>query len=1127
MNRGLLAFGFLATLFSPVLVRADLQEALELLPLGSRSTEDWGKILDARIEAGEPLPDLPPPITAPPDEATPQQHLNYWRQREPWAAQEAAPSAIAREKILQAISTEPAAIPEVLPAFPTTEETARQIHELLPRLSATDRYDQDKLRTVRAWIYRHSGLGRDEVIADARKPDWKLYRPDRRPDAPLAAIQSREPEFYAKLLEELALGTNPGLAVAAAELLFLHSPPDARTRWHQQLIAAAANPLLDEKARSIAVEALVDQEWPGREAWILSCLQQPDPGDVHEFGGEIYRRLDHWIPLLTTLIGGENQAARDHAACLLVAPLESFIWQEESDKEDPARIELLQRAARPLLPWLKDPEWAACRDANSRLRLIQSLGGLNLPECVPGLLEVIRKSPDSGEVAYAVQSITPYHSAEALPAAKEALARFDSYDRRMIIAEAHKLGGFSREESIAAVRAFLEASPEAGTGLYHQSPPAEDPSVDIGDHLIFEALPNDAALREILTELSDSLDDGNPELAGRLRNLIVKSSPAPSATLVTRLIEANAINRDALAIALERKHHPGWDGNVFQPLLHGAGLARGLAAVLSNDDDAIGVVLSGQDREAKLAALSAADYAGSSIGTEYLSALLSNEDDALREATEAYVKRSKLPEVMAFRELKMPSWDPATGNYNMFYGTVNRLATQLKITEQPMEVFALLSSIQGMSSTSWLLVVYPSRTIAVKNPGDGSIFTCEVPANQLGQVRSFIQTYRSDDLPDLELPAEDGIQYLYVHTSNTGTKTVSMDNPPESRDGILEWIENEKMSKGIVHYGRLVLLFHDLFEKLPLRPGYREGIDIVIPREKALIKSVWKQGDDLRVLIQNSSGSAHWQALSLTTKELGGPIGEPAESPFLVARADLHPDFKVTSDYHFRYPWQVRSGDATVHTGNFRDIGGLWLCRRGEEPELVVKGTFLWELVSADGKWCVAAKATGDTWADPNVVVRINLETKQELPVLLEKADDLWPVAFFPAHGKFLIRRAGQVAISEEDQSTGPREPEFHLLDASTGDLEKVSGDFQLLLDKSHRPFQAANPNGLLWGADGFRGTGDSKVSIGTFDTRTFRFEPVKKIDGIFFDSQSMWIDAEEGFIYAALNGDLVRIPLR
>jgi hypothetical protein len=1129
MKRVLLACGVLTALLSPLPVRADLRDLPEALSYRSDPEVDWGQILDARIRAGEPLPDLPPPITAPADEATPQQHLSYWRQGWSWRDEKAAPTAIAREKILQAIQAEPEALPEVLRALPITEAAARQIDALLPKLNAASPEDQEKLRAVRAWIYRLNGLHRDEVIANARKADWKLYRGNERPDPSLDAIQSREPEFSIELLEELAKGRDPGLAVVAARLLSLQSPPNARGRWQQQLIAAAANPQIDEKARSIAAGALIDQEWPGREAWIRSCLQQPDPGNIHDFNGEIYARPDHWIPLLAALVGGENRAAHHHAVYLLVQRLESGMGDEEGYKKDPARTELLQRAARPLLPWLKDPGWATCPDANSRLRLVQSLGELNLPECVPGLLEVIRKGTEWSEVAYAAQSITPYDSPEALPAMKEALQRCDDLRyREMIIAEVQKLGGLSKQESIEAVEAFLKAHPETDTSGYDRGDADKNPTVDIGAYLVSEALPKNASLREDLAELSNSLDDKCPALAGRLRNLIVQSSPAPSAAMVARLLETGVIDEEALAAALERKREPGWDRSVFLPLLEGTGVARGFAAVLSGDAASVDGVLSGEDKEAKLAALSAADYAGSAIGVERLPALLSSEDEELRDAAEAYVKHSRLPGIKDFRELKMPSWEPATENYNMFSGTVNRLAAQLKIAEQPLEVFALTSAIQGSFSTAWILVVYPSRTLAVKDPGDGSFFTCEVPANQLGQVRSFIQTYRSDDLPPLVMPIEDGIQYWYVHASNTGTKSVAMDNPPETREDILEWTGEYQMSKGIVHYGRLVLLFRDLFEKLPLRSSYKEGIEILIPRDKARIKSVWKQGDDLRVLVENSHDSAHWQSFSLATRELGGPVAEPAESSFLQARADFHPEFRIASDYHFRYPWQVRSGDATVHAGRFRDVNGLWLCHPGKEPELIAKGTYLWELVSPDGKWCVAAKPTGGTWAEPNVVVRINLDTKQELPVLLEEADDLWPVAFFPVHGKFLIRRAARaVSFVEAEQGIGPREPEFHLLDASKGELEKVKGDFHLFFDKSYRPFQAANSASVFWVADGIGTHPGGGLRIGTFDTKSFRFESVKEIKGISFESQSMWVDAAEGFIYAALNDDLVRIPLR
>lgn len=79
------------------------------------------------------------------------------------------------------------------------------------------------------------------------------------------------------------------------------------------------------------------------------------------------------------------------------------------------------------------------------------------------------------------------------------------------------------------------------------------------------------------------------------------------------------------------------------------------------------------------------------------------------------------------------------------------------------------------------------------------------------------------------------------------------------------------------------------------------------------------------------------------------------------------------------------------------------------------------------------------------------------------------------------------------------------------------------------------DPQGLFWIADG-QATG--KLTRRGFETISktdvFRRDPEKperhavvSVKGIRLDSESMWVDGTEGMIYAAANGDLVRIPAK
>jgi hypothetical protein len=53
-----------------------------------------------------------------------------------------------------------------------------------------------------------------------------------------------------------------------------------------------------------------------------------------------------------------------------------------------------------------------------------------------------------------------------------------------------------------------------------------------------------------------------------------------------------------------------------------------------------------------------------------------------------------------------------------------------------------------------------------------------------------------------------------------------------------------------------------------------------------------------------------------------------------------------------------------------------------------------------------------------------------------------------------------------------------------------------------------------------------TSTRIVRYDTKNFTRQVVKTIQGICFDSMDMWVDEAGGMIYAAANGDLVRVPL-
>jgi len=1091
-----------------------------------RPASNWAEVLNARIKAGEPLPAWPGAKAPPSDDADPARHLAYWRERLQ-DSDKARPGPAARVKLLAAVTADPSALGGVLRLLPETEGAARQVAGLLGRPPALSKEDQASAKEARAWVYRHGGLMRDLVIEDAKRADWERYVFNERPDWALDALQRRDPEQAARVFAELAAGPDPGLATVAARLLLEKATPQDAPQWREQLIAAAGNAKFPEPARQIAVEALLNAKWKGREAWVRSFLAQADAGTAGWFCSEVDAAPGHWIPILARMVGGENRRAHEAAVSLL------------------ARFNGRADALRPLLPWLVDPQWGGEQPDYIRFAFFRGLEEVRLPEAVPGLQRVLAEDSDDSVIGAAALALAHHGAKDAVPAMKEALARDASVGSTdEIVGSIHRLGGYPHAEMVAGLEAYFNACPnEEAQRELDDKARDQNPGAGVWAGRYFaKSLPDQPALRDAIRQRAASVAEHQAQLAANLRGVLLQAKAGDKSALLATMLSEGNLPAEQLASALHQCAKSGWRGTPFRRLLDGKGATGAFAAVLVPDPKAMAAILKGGDAAAQEALLAAAMHAGTRLDLERVAVLLDSENDPLAQAAKDYLTSLDDPQARRLWVAHGQKKDGDAGvpgilereRYGEFDAIEKQARKEFSLAAGPEEIYVLNRSAEGGCQGRWLVLVYSGTGIAVRDFGQGRTGSCRLTEKQLGRVRGYVRKYRVDDLPRLEQPIIDGVSYSYVHATKDGIRRVFMNNPPTGRStGAASCAfgdEEASYSKGIVIYGQLVNLFDDLFAEADLKFGYGNGVEILIPREKANIRTVWKNGDDLRVLVERTGSSGVWQRVSLATRSLTGMADEPAACPVLAAKAALHPKFSIYLDHLFRYPWQVRAGDATVHSGSFGDVKGLWLCRSDREPELIAMGEFAGELVTPDGKWCVAAKAAGAGWAAPNGAVRIDLTTKEELPIALPDADNFDTLGFVAARGKFLVRRlCDAAAYGRKDRSrAGPEKPELHLVDPATGVLEPLEGEFWFpKYDLQFRPLQAASTDSQVWAADGQNISGGGiSTEIVRHDTKNFTRHPVKTIQGIAFDSMDMWVDEAGGMIYAAANGDLVRVPL-
>lgn len=1106
----------LATLASlPLSAEENLTALAEELLERSPPTPDWRPILEARIKSGEPLPELPEAFSPPSDQSDPADLLAYWRSEWSWR-DGAKPTDAVRAKILEAVQKEPSAIPEVLEALPPGEAAAKIVLGLLDQIPGISHEDEEGRRKVRAWIFRESGLLKEKVLADAPRANWKLYLWDERTDPTLDALQQRVPEEARVIFENFVRGDTPGLKALGVHLLLKNATPKESERLRLTLQRISGDLAIPLEARQLAVQFLLSSKWPGREEWVIETLKKKNPGDINWFVSVVAEDPDHWIPLLVGFLENENRSLHDHAVYLLAQ------FHLEASRVN---------ALRPLLPWLMDEKWSSAGEME-RLRLIQSVDAIEIPEAVEGLRHVVRTEEDQAILAYASEGLAHYKAREAIPDLKKSLERCDDrHYREKIIRSIDALGGYSHDEKLAGLLACFREMPTSDD-RWKEFTQGSEVNVSVQAHLglyLVERMPSNLdddffrAVRDQL-EKSEGIDE---TMAGNLRQFLVESGSAVSREMMANGLLKGNLSVEELVLALEKAREDSWRGDTFQPLLEKGGAAAGFAAVLSRDKEAMFKVLKSDDDESKLALLAAARLTRDHLPVERVGGELGAKRKDLAKAALAFLRESRDPEARDFIEMRLADPTVVTGAkiWRYFDELEQELGGEFQKKEDLVEIFGLLSSGTWGDDGQWYVFVYRDHAEAVRDFGWGRFGKCRLTKAQLGKLQAYVRRYKVDDLPPLTLPIDDGLQMSYVHATPNGMRRVFMNNPPTSRESVKEYSKN--YGRGVVLYAQLVNLFTDLFEELELKLQYGPDVEILVPSEVAQIKSVWKEGTDLRVLVENSEQALHWQRANVITGDLLGPVDEPPGCEVMDTRAHLHPDFEIQSEYHFRHPWQIQSGDAVVHPGEFEGREGLWICRRNKKPELLAKGAFLSQLVSDDGKWCVAAYAPAGHWASPNTVVRINLETKELFPIALEPADNFDTRTFVRSHGNFLITRQ---ADREDggDPPVGPTDLEAHLLDPATGKLQKVDGDFLFFGRNRFRPMQATGEVDVFWAADsGIDREGRHGTVVGRYNSKHFSFEPVRKIYGIIFDDTSMWIDEKGGVIYAAVNQDLVRIPLK
>lgn len=390
---------------------------------------------------------------------------------------------------------------------------------------------------------------------------------------------------------------------------------------------------------------------------------------------------------------------------------------------------------------------------------------------------------------------------------------------------------------------------------------------------------------------------------------------------------------------------------------------------------------------------------------------------------------------------------------------------------------------------------------------------------EFGGLISFLAENTFDALPDWYTGSvDDGTEYEYLHYTKETKTAIYMNNP-----GI---------SGGAVHDALVQLFFHlaesGQNEVHYLAEASTPGLRLAIRDEDNTVVSVWKNGEDYRVLTKEKIINAPWYA-NLTWHSFDGrTIGEKAAEPEDITLQDAWADIPTSTmvkradntygygGYSFQenrnnYPWQCTWNGWRVRVlkENSTKKAGLYLTKQGEEPVFIREGDYNKPVVLPETDWVVCTK-TEHGEGNPHALVKINLKTFAETTFDLGSTD---------AHSLSHVTIAdGKLYITSNRR--------WYTYDAATDTFQEAEGDFSKLYRVRERFFQRTGSGGAYYYAEpeGY-GDPDASTTVGTLDAETFAFTPIAVYENLCFDSMEMWVDEPGQTLCVVTNGDLLELP--
>ncbi|MES0492085.1 MAG: HEAT repeat domain-containing protein [Leptospirales bacterium] len=1042
---------------------------------------------------------------------------------------EQVPSSV-RNELLQAVQKYPEYLLSVLHILPGDEKT----HDIVKKLydSHSPGMAEGDREKIEQWFMLNTKYFREQLIEKARltfDDDGGGYIENEE-----YLLRLEEVDLDAAvpiLLQKIADKKNPCTATLAKGLLYRRAVIDKNrikiNLYRKALVNIVENRKMDAFSRDLAFEYVMETPWEGQDEWFYSRFADPTFREIEgsyffrtPLQGPVMKNPDKYIPVLTQMVKSDNLNIR-YAAVLCL-----YQFNLKDTRKD---------ALEPLVPWLSDPDWAQFTFWPTRLRVIQSLERVLIPEAVPGLLKILDEEQDKFNRSAAAEALAFHANVKGAKKAIKILERIipleeKHYHKVRLITSYLVLQPYSPEEKLKCIEAYIKihgSSPD-----YYKQEELITLKQNLGMRFVLDNFQSfrgaseisfDAEqVGELIFQRAMKLKKDNPVLSKNLLQVIMLWPVHANYRYLLLRLENNEI--DTMLVYSLILFHDEVKKRFANELFTIASdkksdrfdLTRGLAAGLLGGHSTIELL--GSTRvDAIMAILAIAGVTREEFPNEVL-LKIDISDKGVKKALRFYLKKMdtlqsrKLVKIIFSDEYnifgKRMDFDPGHNTFGPFTQMENQLSQDVRLKNGPDEVYALLSAGYWGDVGQIVVEIYKEKIVVSFYNDPARKYNAEISTEKIEPLLKYIQSNNADGFKAYTPGIADGIQYEYVHLMKNGGIRVFMNNPPGGH-------------KPKDKYGLLVWYFKKILNDVDLKLSYYYEKEY--PGFRVLYDGKKDNFTRFVPYIENGQLYAFGSSwLKFTNSKF--VIGSPKRKPEWETMLPNITNGNYTFDRNPQ-PWKILTPRGFVLTGELKKKYGLWLISRKNKEELIIECNCLEPI--AHGNWAMASIADGD-WSVPNGMILVDLRNREVSKVNLSSADNFKAIAWLENKKRFLIVQQMDSKDYRDEQSRGPQNPEYYLLNPEDETLEKITGNFKPLEQTTYRFLQKVEGENRYWAAIPQYDTQFSKrqTVIGVYDTESFVFSPYLELPGIVFNSMDMWVDEANKTIYVVYNGHLLKFSL-